>query len=551
MSTTSSSMTGPDRSTNRINMTSMLAGFALGAVIASFAWVQILPTEQPAADASALGDFIQIPPGQGPVVDPDAEGESGDDAGSGASTAEGPTVEEQVITQGDDGADENVAVGNLDLDSGFQEIDGPGDSGPGGGPGEGSESSPGVSDSSIKFGATYVSGGIAQSFLGEVRDAMEAVRGRVNAGGGVHGRQIDIDYKADDWDPQRGRTFIENLINDGVFGFAVSPSSEGLNAAASAGLFADNGVPVVGADGLNNSQFINVDSGEPNPWIWPVATATTTNVHIIMKDAWERGARNPAIVFGNTYRFGVEGAYAFNQAYKELSNKDIPGYSDGETGCKRGSRYCGIRGNWDGGGEPTAFKDACGGSTPCDFILILLEPATALNWMANFGLRPSDLDYGMAGAQPLFTTNFGDECKEKCAGMMIWTGYNPASEFQQDPAVANYSQELTAQKASADVDNQFSMGGYIGMELLVQALEKAGKDLTRGKLVDALNSIKLDTGLTAAETLSWSTSNKYANDAAHGFEMKWNTTQGTFAGFERATRYVTDDWLGQHNQPPT
>lgn len=534
MTSDRSSMRGPDASVSRVNTTSMLAGFALGAVLASFAWVQILPSDANGGfDPSEFAVFQGNGPSPAPV--------DGEDDGGG--------TERRVITQGGGEGGGGDATGGATVGGG-----GGGGEGSEGSGGAGSGDTTGVSDSAIKLGATYVSGGLACDFLCEVRDAMEAVRNRVNRGGGVHGRQLQIDYKADDWDPTRGQTFIENLINDGVFAFAVSPSSEGLNAAARAGLFERNGVPVVGADGLNNSQFINVQTGEANPWIWPVATATTTNVHIIMKEAWDRsgGDLRPAIVFGNTYRFGVEGAYAFNQAYKRLSGNDIPGYSPGETGCQKGSRYCGIDGGWSGGAQDDNLKDACESGDPCNFILVLLEPSTALNWMANFGISPDGLEYGMAGAQPLFTTNFGDQCKEKCEGMVVWTGYNPASEFQQKPEVAEYSQALTAQKASADVDNQFSMGGYVGMQLLVEALEEAGKDLDRGKLIDALNSITLETGLTAASSLSWSADNKYANDAAHGFRMQWNDNQGTFAGFDRSTDYVTEnpDWLGEDNQPP-
>lgn len=534
-----SAMTGPSASASRLNMTSLLAGFALGAVLASFAWVQILPSE---SGGSFNPEDLMVFQGDGPTpVD-------------GGQVATGPQTRTEVVEEGG-GSGSGGGGGGASVAGGG--AGGPG-AGGAGGPG-GSDAAPGVSAGSIKLGATYVSGGLACDFLCEVRDAMEAVRNRVNRAGGVHGRQLDVAYKADDWVPDTGKRFIENLIDDGVFAFAVSPSSEGLNAAANAGVFEREGVPVVGADGLNNSQFINTQTGAANPWIWPVATATTTNVHVIMKDAWDRSGStrdniklHPAIVFGNTYRFGVEGAYAFNQAYKRLSGQDIPGYGAGETGCRQGSRYCGIPGDWrPGGGENETLKTSCEGGAKCNFILVLLEPATAITWMPRFAIKSSNLDYGMAGAQPLFTQNFGDQCKADCHGMVIWTGYNPPiGGFQSNPAVQKYAQELNAQKSSADKNNQFSMGGYIGMELLVQALDKAGKDLTRGKLVEALNSIELKTGLTAASALRWSADNKYANSHAHGFRMDWNSTQQLFVGFDRVSEdYVADPWLGQDNRP--
>jgi ABC-type branched-subunit amino acid transport system substrate-binding protein len=548
MTKSSASMAGPAPGSNRLNVTSILAGFALGAVVASLAWVRIVPADS-ANNGFDPNDFFVVGSGGSAV------GSGGGRAPAEVQAAEGP--QQRVITEGEDSEAADVTGGGVNVGG-----DGAGGGASGGssaGAGERSGSATGVSANKIKLGATYVSDGLACAFLCEVRDAMEAVRSRVNSEGGIHGRQLDIAYKPDGWNPTTGARFLENLIvQDKVFAFAVSPSSEGLNAAARAGLFERHGVPVVGADGLNNSQFIDVKTGKANPWIWPVATATTTNVHIIMKDAWDRSGStkdnvklHPAIVFGNTYRFGVEGAYAFNQAYRELSGKDIPGYNTANN-CQQGSRYCGIRGDWNGGGETATFEGACG----CNFVLVLLEPGTALNWMAKFSPPDSVVGssgYGMAGAQPLFTTNFGDGCKKKCDGMVIWTGYNPPiGGFNQQQAVADYTRALTAQKASADVNNQFTLGGYIGMELLVKALEGAGKDLDRGKLVQVLNSLSLETGLTAAPKLSWSADQKYANNQAHGFRMTVSGTQGTFSGFERTNRgYVADPWLGQHNQPPT
>lgn len=558
-------MTGPSPGSNRINVTSLLAGFALGAVLASLAWVQVVPEETATPDTAAAGNqqIVPLDPDQG--IGPDGAADSVDDEG------DGETRTTEVIQGGGGGGNQTAGDPGGAVDVG-------GGTGPGGGSGDGSggpgfdggggEAAPGVSDNAIQFGATYVAEGLACDFLCEVRPAMEAVQNRVNSGDddgepGVHGRSIQIEFQNDGWDPTVGHGYIENLINQGVFAFAVSPSSEGLNSASEAGLFRDNQVPVVGADGLNNSQFIYTKTGEPNQWIWPVATATTTNVHIIMQDAYERAGDDlePAIVFGNTYRFGVEGAYAFNAAYCRVTGgtmtgggtceggETIEGYSPGETSCQPGSLYCGIEGNWSGGGQTTVVKDACD-QHDCNFLLLLLEPATALNWMGDFQISPENLDHGMAGAQPLFTANFGDECGADCEGMVVWTGYKPASLFSQEDEVTQYTRELRNQKGDADIDNQFTMGGYIGMELLVEALEQAGRDLTRGKVVNALNSLALDTGLTAAGGLSWSAGNKYANNAAHGFAMTFNETQGNFTGFEQATDVVEDPWLGEDNQTP-
>lgn len=526
----------------RVNWLSALAGFAIGAVMASFAWVGVMNVG--AGSSSDQGDRVFLGPQGGDAVQGEEDGEGGT----------------QVIRRGGRGGTAGTE----------------GTEGTAGGGG-------GVTGNLIKLGATVAEDGIAKDFLGEVRYGMEAVKNKVNAAGGIHGRQLQIIYKQDSWDPPRGQTFITNLIyEERVFALAVSPSSEGLNAASNAGVFIDSGTPVIGADGLNNSQFINlkdykgVKKGKANPWIWPVAAATTTQVHVMIKDACDRaGGANcadlrPAIVFGNTYRFGVEGSFAFNGAFCRARGgevnpdgycndpaKNIPGFVPGGTTCSsnppQAGRFCGIEAGKTYTSEINTVRTACqahGSLGACNFILLLLEPATALTWMGGFD-PASSFSVGMAGAQPLFTSNFGVECKTKCHGMYVWTGYNPPiGAYANNPAVAQFVQDIKAASGQqADEFNQFTMGGYIGMKLLVEALDKVGRDLTKDKLVQTLDSMEpLKTGLTNPEGLRWKGDFRYANHSAQSFRIQYPVNR--FTGWNPATPYTRDPWLGKDNLLP-
>ena len=108
----------------------------------------------------------------------------------------------------------------------------------------------GVTGDRIKLAATVVKSGIGASFLKEVPIALEAVVNKVNREGGVCGRLLDLKMVDDGWDAARGQQFIRNFISEGVFALAVSPSSEGLDAAIRNGDIARAGIPVVGADGM-------------------------------------------------------------------------------------------------------------------------------------------------------------------------------------------------------------------------------------------------------------------------------------------------------------
>lgn len=537
---------------NQLNGASLLSGIAIGAVVTMLAAVAVVPhggsnggspnlvsaglgvvgdANLGAADGLGEGESLAIDQATGETVVVDASGKVVRSAsGAGGATAGSKSGGAAQVGGGAGGGAKGAgAGGDLKCAAGAN----------------GGATDTGVTATEIKLGATVAEGGIAESFLGEVRQGMEAVRNKVNRAGGVCGRQLRVIYKDDEWDPQRGAGFIQNLVEgERVFALAVSPSSEGLNQASQQGYFAKQGVPVVGADGLNATQF-------KDPFIWPVAAATTTAIDVMMQDAFNRGAQYPAIVFGNTYRFGVEGAFAFNEAYKKLYKRgDVPGYknplSGGAGACE--GRFCGVSStdtNTQYNTQVGALNNACNTAPKCDYLVLLMEPKGAQNWMAVPGAKqPIDFAYGIGGPQPLFTFDFGRTCGDKCAGMRLWTGYNPPIEqYRTSQAVSTYVSDLKAQSASADEFNQFTMGGYVGMQLLVAALKQTGPNLTRAGLATTLNSMApLDTGLTSTP-LQWTSTARYANHSTQAFEIQ---SKNGFTGWRFVQGPVRDPWLGQH-----
>jgi ABC-type branched-subunit amino acid transport system substrate-binding protein len=563
------------------NLASALSGFAIGAVVTLLATVAILPDGSgrgrggttllgagagegfaPGLPADVdLGD-VELGEGEqlaiddtGALVVVDSAGEVVRTVDSGVPGTPGGTGGggggETVAGGGDGGTAGGRSGSGVQVGGGGAGGGGAGGGGGGGGGGgdaacaagrNGGETDTGVTATEIKLGATIAETGIAQSFLGQVRQAMEAMRNKVNRAGGICGRQLRIVYKDDAWDPQRGAGFIQNLVEgERVFALAVSPSSEGLNQASAQGYLGKQGVPVVGADGLNVTQF-------KDPMIWPVAAATITTIDVMMENAIKRGAQHPAIVFGNTYRFGVEGAYAANAAFKKRTGRDIDGYKNplaaGGGACER--RFCGVSaGQGQYGNQVSALNTACNTEPKCDYLILLLEPKTAQDWMAVPGVKqPKDFARGMGGPQPLFTFGFGRACGDRCAGMWVWTGYNPPIEqYRTQPAVSTYVSDLKGQSASADEFNQFTMGGYVGMQLLVEALKLTGPNLTRAALVETLNSMPpLNTGLTTA-ALKWTATSRYANHSAQAFEVQ---SKNGFAGWRFVQPPIRDPWLGEH-----
>lgn len=381
----------------------------------------------------------------------------------------------------------------------------------------------GVTASAIKLAATVVKGGDGSSFLSEVPIALEAVKNRVNRQGGVCGRLLELEMVNDDWKANEGQETIRNFIAKGVFALAVSPSSQGLDAAIRNGDIGRAGIPVVGADGMLISQYTE-------PWVWPVAASTITTMHVMAKDAAARGAKTFGIVYDYSYHFGVEGASAFRGALGRL----FPGQEvlKADVGIDAGQpRYQ---------NSVQAFNTNC---NPCDFVAMLMEPKTALQWIRDGGSFGDPERGGTGGPQPLFLNSFATACGARCNGMRVWTGYMPPIEpFDDRPGVAQYVNEVRAQKSTIEVNNPFVQGGYLGMELLVEALRQVGPNLTRQRLRAVLDEIIFDKGLSLP--LQWRSGNHFANNSVQAFSIVTNA--GSFSGwrYEEQTGWVVDPWVG-------
>lgn len=396
----------------------------------------------------------------------------------------------------------------------------------------------GVTPTSIKLGATIVSSGIGTSFLGPVRVGMNAVKNQVNRAGGICGRKLELKLIDDGWDAQRGYGYIRNLVEgDQVFALAVNPSSEGLRIASNEGYFAKTRTPVVGSDGMLNSQYVD-------PWVWPVAASTVSTMHIMAKDAYDRlHARHFSIVFDSQYHFGVEGAFAFNAAVKRLTGENISGYFDPGAGGGCTDRFCAISaGRPSYATENKTFDGACFGGDPtkyCDFLALLLEPNEALTFLREGFSHQFTAGKGLA--QTLFSQSFAAACGSTCHGATAWTGYlPPVDALRSKPAVAEYINAVKDEDPNIDEFNQFLEGGYSGMKLLVEALKRTGPVLKRETLSGILDSLKYDNGLSTP--LQWAVGNHFANVAMQPFVIQY---QNGFNGFRSpGIGWVRDPWVG-------
>jgi ABC-type branched-subunit amino acid transport system substrate-binding protein len=399
--------------------------------------------------------------------------------------------------------------------------------GHGGGPAQGAScgagrnggaTAPGVTGNEIHIASTEVTTGVGSGFLGEATQGMLAAIDQANNAGGICGRQIVLDHVNDGWQGTVGQQDIGNYINSGnVFALVGEPDSEGLAAAIDSKTIDNAGMPVVGSDGMLADQYFD-------PWVWPVAASTVTNMHVVADYAVNTlKAHSFGIVYDTSYKFGAEGATAFDKEIQRLTGKAIPG--DGSSGCSGSSQFCGVTSNnTDYGNAINAFNSGC---APCDVVVLLLEPGPAEAWMNQEKNASSSWYKHLMGGEPLFDANFGSNC-DTCGGMVVWTGYHPyAQPFDTEAAVATFTHALKARCPSCDAGNEFTEGAYLGAELFIAACKQVGADLTRSALQHALDSMSFNSGI--AQPLSFGSGfPRVANDQMAAFADNFS---GSFNGW--------------------
>ncbi|MHB8511869.1 MAG: ABC transporter substrate-binding protein [Actinomycetota bacterium] len=394
----------------------------------------------------------------------------------------------------------------------------------------------GVTSNQIQLGATIVDSGPGASFLRDARFSMLALQDKVNRNGGICGRKLNLLLKDDGWDFARGAAYLKDMVEGShVFALAVVPSSEGLRSVSDSGYLDQHKVPVVGSDGMLIDQY-------QDPYIWPVAASTASTMHIIAKWAHDTGAQNFGIVYEEKYHFGLEGAYAFNAAVKRLTGSDIPGYSNPETNAQCSGRFCGINPDSSSySAEINTFNQGCkSNGNPCDFIALLLEPSTALKWLTSSGAITPSQGIRMAGPQPLFSQSFAENCGAPCDKLYLFTSFLPPLSGNAQPDIVTYQNDLTTQSPQADPLNTFAEGAYVGMSMLIDALQRVGPLLTRDRLTAVLDATTYLSGLT--RPLTFSPGNHFANVTMQAYSIQF---KDRFSGFKDEQVTMTDPWVGQ------
>lgn len=327
---------------------------------------------------------------------------------------------------------------------------------------------PGVTATSITFGTHQPLTGPAAPGYSEIAPASQAFFDYLNAQGGIYGRKIHLVIKNDEYNPTQTVSVVHQLVlQNNVFGIFE-------------GLGTPTHTKVVGF--LNSSKVPDMfvasgcacwNNGSTQPWTFGWQTNYTIEGKILGQYIKQHFPGKKIGVFYQDDDFGTGGLTGIKDEVPASSIVSAQPYQPGGTNVAP---------------QISAIK-AAGAELLVDFTVPIY---TALGQLTSFtlGYKPQ-LVVSNVGIDPttvgslLKTFSKGKAGTELIEGA-ITDGYLPSSSETSNPWISLFKKIHDQYDASAPFDGNVEYG-MASAYTLAQALELAGKELTREKLIDAVN----------------------------------------------------------------
>jgi ABC-type branched-subunit amino acid transport system substrate-binding protein len=332
-----------------------------------------------------------------------------------------------------------------------------------------SSSAPGVTATSITFGTHQPLTGPAAPGYSEIAPASQAFFDYVNAHGGVFGRKIHLIIKDDAYNPVNTVTVVHQLVLQskvfGIFEGLGTPTHTKvvgfLNAEKVPDLFVASGCPCW-------------DNGSSQPYTFGWQPNYTIEGKILGQYIKQHFAGQKVGVLYQNDDFGQGGLAGIKD---EVPASDIVSTQPYESGTTTLAP------------QITALKTS-GAKVLVDFTVPIY---TAIGQLTSFtlGWKPQ-LVISSVGIDPitvgalLKTVSKGKASGTALIDGAITDGYLPSNTDTSNPWIQLFMKVHAQYDASAPFDGNVEYG-MANAYTLVQALEAAGKNLTRQGLVNAVN----------------------------------------------------------------
>jgi ABC-type branched-subunit amino acid transport system substrate-binding protein len=319
---------------------------------------------------------------------------------------------------------------------------------------------PGVTDKSITLGQSAAFSGPAAKLGVSMREGLGVYFARINAEGGVQGRRIELVSLDDGYEPDRAVPNTQRLISQekvfALIGYVGTPTSYAVIPTVSQAQVPFLGA-FTGAEGLR-SPF--------NRYLFNVRASYFDETERLVEFLVSQRKKKIAVFYQND-SYGKAGLEGVKRAM-ERRNLPIAALGTVERNTV----------------EVEQAVKSIGATTPDGIIMISAYKSCAafVKAMNKTGQAPDFLNVSFVGSEAL-AGELGAEGHGVMISQVVPYPWDPSSsiamEFTRD--ISRFAPEIRPSFNNLE--------GYIVAKTFVEALQRAGKELTREKLIAALESM--------------------------------------------------------------
>jgi branched-chain amino acid transport system substrate-binding protein len=321
----------------------------------------------------------------------------------------------------------------------------------------GAKAEDGVSKTAITLGQSLAMTGPGATLAVPFAQGARLYFERVNAGGGVNGRRIEVTTLDDMGNPDTTVANTKKLLDQKVFslfGYYGSPQVTAVNA-----LLKDTDIllfaPMAGADELRGSLYPNVYSVRPG---------YSEEAAVITRHAETLGMRKLAILHGRD----AESLAALDSAERTMGGMGANLVAKSPLS----------------GGSIATSVDQVLAKKP-ESVLVISDAAGAANAIRD--LRAKGFRGPIYGFSSTGESLLAEQLGPAGAGVVV-VRVTPKSDNAKSVLVRDLQADASAAKLGKP--NVYMLEGYIAAWTYIEALRKTGKDPTRAKLRKALDSLQ-------------------------------------------------------------
>ena len=333
-------------------------------------------------------------------------------------------------------------------------------------PGASRAADPGIGDSTITLGMSAPVSGPNGAYGKEMKEGAQAYFAQLNAAGGIGGKKIELIALDDGYETDKAVANTRKLINDNkVFAlmafYGSSPTTESMK------IFSEAKVPLLGTiSGAGNLR------SPVNRYMFHLRASYADETESIVNHLVGLGITNIAVFYQNDGfgKSGLDGVVA------TLARHKLKPVAVGSV--ERNSLEVG----------PAVVQIAK--VSPQAVIMVTLYKPTAafIQQMRKTGQMPQFSTLSPVGADLLVAEMGAKEAHGIGISQVMPYPWNDTL-----PVVKEYQKALRT-FAKNNNFSYYGIEGFINAKLMAEAIKKSGKDLTREKLLNTLESSNFDLG---------------------------------------------------------